>query len=311
MFLFFYGNNSFLIRKKIHELEKRYHASSGGDFNLSKIEGENLNFENFAANVQAVPLLSTSRLIEVFDLFKNKDKNVHEGVKNILDKIPDTTVLVFVEYGMPDKRLSLFKALSKSSNSYEFKDLAGSSLGKFIKTEVSNRKSAISEEAISLLQSYVGGDLWQLANEIDKLTSHCEGEITPKDVENLVSKNIAGNVFELIESMARRDRKKALFILEGIITSGEPPLKVLATINYQFRVIAQIKDAMEKYDNDFAISKACSLAPFQVTKNKNFAKLSSWQRISDLYENLISFDEAIKSGKIDGVEGLKELVITL
>lgn len=300
-----------MLRKKVREIEQKYEKTAGGDFNLQKIDSDGFNFESFAVSAQAVPLLATSRLIEVSNVFSVRDKTIHEGIKNILPKIPPTTVIIFIEEGVPDKRLGLFKALNVKKSAYEFKNLSGSALNDFVEQEVILLGGKITKEATALLVEYVGDDLWRLANEISKLTNYCDGEIATEDVEELVSKNITGNVFQLIEYISSGNKKNALSVLEKIIASDEPPLKVLAVIVYQFRVIAQIKSAVEQSDNNYQIAKICSLSPFQVMKNKSFAKKMTWDDISTSYGKLAFFDEGMKSGKIGGVEGLRELVINL
>lgn len=311
MFLFFYGENSFLLKRKLKEMEKKYQETAGGDFNLQKFEGSNFNFENFAASAQAVPLLSSSRLIEVSDIFSVKDKSVHEEIKNILNKISPTTVVVFIQEGMPDKRLGLFKALNIKKAAFEFKNLQGGDLNKFIVNEVGEMGGRISSRSVEMLAEYAGDDLWRLSNEINKLVNYTESEITPSDVDEIVSKNVIGNVFHLIESMSSGKKKNALEILDKLIDSSEPPLKIFSVINYQFRVIAQIKAAEGLSNNDYQIAKICSLSPFQVMKNKTFAREISWAKLADTYAKLVNFDTGAKSGKISGEEGLRELIISL
>lgn len=311
MFLFFYGESDFLIKKKIQELEKKYRDTTGGDFSLMKIDGENFNFENLAADVQAVPLLSSSRLVEVFNVLKNKDREIHDKIKSILDKIPPTTVVVFVEDGLPDKRLGLFKALNVKKHAIEFKKPEGLELEKFIEGEVARNGAAIDRQAVGRLRDHAGDDLWRLTSEIEKLANYCEKAINVADVESMVAKNITGNVFELVEAISARDKKRALTVTENILGSGEPVLKTISVINYQFRTIAQIKAAQNKATDNYQIAKICSLSPFQVMKNQRFARSLSWKELARFYGKLVFFDEAIKSGKINDKEGLKELVIVL
>ena len=311
MFLFFYGENDFLLKQKLCQLEQRYKATTDGGFSFMKVDGENFDFENFAANVQAVPLFSSSRLIEVTNILKNKDKTIHERTKAILGKIPKTTVVVFVEIGLPDKRLALFKALNVKKQTFEFKVLEGSGLDRFIAEEVEKRNFKIERSAVTALHESVGDDLWRLVNEIDKLVCYCDDTITLPDVERLVTKNISGNVFELVESISSGRKIGALSAMEKILASGEPVLKTVAVINYQFRTIAQIKSALDKTTDQYQLAKICSLSPFQVSKNMKFARSISWRNLSSSFSKLVFFDEAIKSGKISDVEGLKELVMNL
>jgi len=311
MFLFFYGENGFLLRQKVKEIEGRHKAAAGGDLNLQKIDGENINFEEFAGAAQAVPLLATSRLIEVSNIFQNKDRATLERVKAVLDKIPPSTVIVFIETNTPDKRLGLFKALNIKGHAVEFKNLSSVELDRFIKDEFDKNSISIDTDALVALKEYVGEDLWQLSSEIEKLINFCTKKVSLSDVEEVVTKNVTGNVFDLIDSIASGNKRDALVAMQKILLTGEPVLKVMSVINYQLRVIAQIKSALEQASNNYQIAKICSISPFQVMKNQKFAKALTWENISHSYETLVFFDESIKSGKIKDEEGLKELVISL
>ena len=74
MILFFYGPNTYLLNRKLLELKAKYLAASGDNFNLSILDGENLTYNDFAAQTQAMPLLATSRLVLIEGIFKNKNK---------------------------------------------------------------------------------------------------------------------------------------------------------------------------------------------------------------------------------------------
>lgn len=311
MFLFFYGDNNYLVSKKTSELESRYRKSSGGDFDLTKIDGENVDFASFAGNVQAVPLLSTNRLIIVKNIFSNKNKLVHEAIVKILDKIPASTVVVFSQSGSVDRRTSLFKALNKSKNSHEFKNPEGAVLEKFVIEETEARGLKIERSVAAKLIANTGSDLWRIINEIEKLVNYCEVEVGLQDIDEMVSKDISSNVFVMLDAVCGGRRAEAVKVMREIIASGEPILKVVSVINYQYRTVGQIKDALESTSDSYSIAKICHISPYQVSKYKTFARSLSWIDLEKAYGHIVFFDQAIKSGKINDADGLKELIVKL
>ncbi|MDH4358458.1 MAG: DNA polymerase III subunit delta [Candidatus Berkelbacteria bacterium] len=311
MVLFFYGPNTFLISRKLKELKNKYIGTVGGDLNITSLVGEQLTFEDFVRSTQAVPLLSSSRLVIIEGLFKNQSKETLNRIKAFLPKIPESSVVVFVEYNEPDKRLGLFKALL-GYKIQRFPELSFEDQVGFAKEEVRRRSGKIEASAARMLASYVGGDLWRLSSEIEKLTS-CKGtdSISEKDIQELVYESVSANAFLLIDHLARHRGKEALGELINLIRIGEPPLRILSLINYQLRAVAQIKDAQEKTNNNFAISQATGLAPFQVAKLASVSRKLSWEDLSIAYEAVVLIDEKIKTGKIEPDEGLKDLVMRL
>ena len=312
MNIFFYGPNTYLIKREIDRLVAKYKEKAGGDLNLIRIDGEQMTVEEYSRQVRAVPLLATSRLIIIKNILKNKNKAVLENVKESLGKIPSTSVVVFVHEGEPDKRLGLFKALQKSKVSKSFANLERSALKNFILKETEARGGQIESSAADLLGDFVGGDLWRLDGELEKLISFCRGrEISPADVELLVADSVESNVFALTDALAQSKLGQALEQLEKLTQTGEPALRILSLITYQFRTIAQVKEAAEKSKNVFAIVRATALSPYVVGKIVPIVDDFSWQRLAGIYAQLRKFDEEIKTGKIEGEEGLKELILSV
>jgi len=312
MYLFFFGENDFLINEKVRELEQRYQKSAGADFDLSKIDGEQAELPELAANIQAVPLLASNRLIIVRNIISNKNKQTLEGVASLLGKIPPSTVVVFFQIGSVDRRTSIFKALTKDKKRFqEFKNLEGRALEEFVKLRCRERGVEISAQAQSKLIESVGKDLWRLVGEIDKLSLYSEKKIELDDVAQVVSSEISANAFDLTDALLRKNKEKSAKALKQIIDSGEIPLVVLGAVNFSFRAIAQIKEAIDQNAriNDYEIAKICGLKPFVVIKNRNIAQSFSWDDLLSVYKKMILVDERIKSGKIEGTEGLKELVL--
>jgi DNA polymerase-3 subunit delta len=212
---------------------------------------------------------------------------------------------------MPDRLLSLFKALNKPKIAQEFDEITGSRLQDFILELARKNDSKIERNAAELLAEYTEGDLWRIENEVNKLANFTSGKITSEAVQEIVGRNLIGDIFVLIELIARGSKSKAIKQLENLLENGEPPLKILAMVNYQIRSLCLIKEASEQITNSFAISKKTGLSPFQVSKLIGVAKDFDWQALSQMYRLLANFDSAIKTGKIEAGEALKELVLDI
>jgi DNA polymerase-3 subunit delta len=312
MFLFFHGDNEFLLEKKLKELKAKYRQKSGGDLNLITFEGENLNCEEFLTQAQIIPLLATSRLIVVKNVFRCKNKNCLDRIKDFLLKIPTTTVIVLTHVGKIDGRLGLYKELKRSKDAHEFKIIDQSQQVSYVKREVERLGSRIGDVAARLLVEYCQGNLFILSSEIEKLVLYkYKNEINSTDVEGMVSRGSFPDVFVMIDSLSEGRTDKALEELEKLYANGEAGLRIMAMINYQYRLIAQVKEAQEKTSNPFQASKLSGVSYFQAKKVFEIAKKISWNELYDKYTQIMLFDENIKTGKINEEEGVKGLVIKI
>ncbi len=311
MILFFYGPNDYLLKQKLRELKDKYKIASKGSFDLLHLEGGELSFEKFASQTQAVALFASTRLIIIDQIF-DSPKETQDKIKEYLPQISSSSVVVFVHVGEPDKRLGLFKALNKPKISQYFEKIEDRALIPFVKKIALEFDAKFAPGAESYLVEKVGNDLWQLSSETQKLATYrFNQEISKEDIDLMVTANLSANAFVLTDAMASKDKAKALKELETLISIGEDPFKILGAINYQFRMIAQVKDELERGSAAYDISSKLKVRPFQVQKVLPISKSLSWQEIKDIYSKLVQLDEGAKTGKILAEEGLKDLLIAI
>jgi len=309
MILFFFGHNDYLLKQKLRELKEKYKVASKGSFDLVTLEGGGLTFEKFLSQVQTVALFTATRLIIIEQVF-NAPKETQEKIKNFLPEISQSSVVVFVHVGEPDKRTALFKALNKPKVSEHFEEFERSSLPAFVRREAKKRGANFANDAMSLLIETVGSNPWQLSNEIEKLATYrAGGQIEKGDIEELVSVNIFANVFSLIDALVDNNKKKAFRELDMIISVNEPPLKVLGAINFQFRLIAEVKDELERGTPNGLLAKKLKVNPYPLRKAVPYASRFSWEKLSRYYRLMSELDENIKTGKIVPEEALKDLLL--
>lgn len=311
MILFFYGPNDYLLSRKLFELKKKYQEASKGSFDSVTLEGRELTIEKFIAQTQTVALFATTRLVVVDQLF-DAPKEILDKVKEFLPKVSESSVVVFIHKGQPDKRLGLFKALNKPKTSQYFKPVDQSNINIFLKDESIKHKANIGRNEIEYLGQIIGPNPWQLAGEIEKLATYKGSEkISKEDIDLLVSKNVFADAFSLVDALLADNKKKALLEAEKIILSGEPSLKVLGAINFQFRLIALIKDELERGTNPSGLASKLKANPYPVSKSLPFARKFSWEKLDKFYGLIAELDEGVKTGKIIEEEALKELVLKI
>lgn len=316
MILFFYGEDNYRLKQKIKALKEKFISASLGDTNLSVLDGKIAPFDEIVRQILAMPFLARSRLIIIDNLIKEGKPEVREKIVEFLPKIPSSSVVVFVEEGMPDKRTSLFKKLNQPpkgvpsgpKTSQEFKLLDDIQLRRWIKKEVDGRGGVIAPEAIDKLIEYVGNDLWRQSNELDKLKSYNK-KITSENIELLVKPQVESNIFDLVDAIGQKNFKKATQELQKLLDNGENELYILSMIVYQYRNLLILKDLYERGEkNKWVIAKKSELHPFVV--QKTLAQLGNFtiESLKKSYATLLDFDVAIKTGKMESKTALNLLI---
>jgi len=321
MILFLYGSDNFRSKKKLEEIITQHRLKYKSGLNFVKIKNNKDEewFDYFKKRVETVSMFKENKLIVLENVFSSP-KYLQDKFKNYLEekKIFEKKdiVLVVFEEGEIKKTNTLFKFLLKNSfKKQEFKNLTPSRLKIWIQKEVKNYKGKIDDEAISLLITYVGNDLWQIDQEIKKLIAFANGETIKKEnVNALCEPLIDPNIFETIESISKKDKKRALLLISEHLKEGENEIKILSMIVYQFRNLLKLKSLtpeLKSFFNVYQIQKITGLHPFVIKKTLPIAKKFSIEELKDIYQKLLELDFQIKTGKIEPRLGIEMFITNL
>lgn len=253
-------------------------------------------------------MFSEKKLVVLKDVFSNKtfQEELLENIKN-LELLND--VIVVYEQEAVDERTKVFKTLKKECKSQEFELLDTKKLKIFAQKEFEIKGQKINNDALDLILSYVGNDLWRLAQEINKVSTFKEGSTVRKeDVELLVKPKIENDIFKTIDALASKDKKQALNFIKKHIDGGDNPLYLLSMIAYQFKNLLLIKELAGKGLMYASIVKRSGLHPYVVKKNYFACSQFSFEELKSIYKKVFQVDLDIKMGKIEPEMALDLLV---
>lgn len=322
MILFLFGPDTFRSKRKLQEIIKEYRLKHKSGLNFAQVEAREENsFEELKKRIETASMFQETKLI-VFKNALSLPKDGQEKIKNYLKENhfaeKKEVTLIFFEEGEVKKISSLYKFLiEKSFKEQEFKKLPPAKLKLLIQKEAKILKGEIEPKAIEKIIFFFGDDLWQIDQELKKLIAFKNREkITEKDVETLCKENLDPNIFETIEAISRKNKKKALQLLSGHLETGENALKILSTIVYQFRTLIKIKSLVENssftyWQFSYQASKILGLHPFVIKKTLPIAQNFSMEELKNIYQKLLELDYQIKTGKIDPKIGIEMFVMTL
>jgi len=300
MFYFLYGEDTYRSSKKLAEIKKKYLEKYRDGLDISILDfPENLTFERIEAEMTAMPFLTPKRLVVLKNFLSSSKAEFQDKVRLILKKIPETTLVIFYESGLPDRRSKLFKQLDQPRFSQNFPNLTEIQLRNWLKNWAVVSKVKLNEEAIATLIEYVGNDLWRMENELNKLALYKGREtISKEDVQFLVSRKVEVFDFDLSNALAGADFSAALNILAKRQELGEYSLVLLAMIQSQIRSFLLLKDLIERKFSSAQISKTLGWKSgrvyvlSRVCQNFNLAKLKK------IYQQIADYDIMVKTGDI-------------
>ncbi|MFH1460902.1 MAG: DNA polymerase III subunit delta, partial [Patescibacteria group bacterium] len=301
------GEDGFRARQKLNQIIQEYQAKHQTGLNLARFGEKNLEFDKFREKIEAVSMFDEKKLIILENIFNQKDflEQFSKYLKK--NKLKDNQEIIIVIHQAGKLPKPAFK---RQVNMFEeFQLLQGVKLVDWLKKEVSKNKGEISPGAINKLIIYVGNDLWQLFNELNKLISFKAGQIIEeKDVDLLVKARIDVNIFKTLDALAQRDKKTAFKLIHQHLEQGENEIYLLSMLAYQVRTLIKLKDLVEKGTPYYNLARKAGLHPFVVKKSSQQLRNFTLEQLKKIYRYLLEIDWKIKVGRLDGQTALDLLV---
>ena len=319
MIFFLYGEDTYRSREKLKQIEEKFKKTDKSRVNLVKIDGERNQWKNIEKELLSPPFLHDKKLIIVENFLKKKGQKIEEALSFLKEgKIPDGTVVVFREDGVPDARLAIFKFLNKPKQAEKFDLLSPAKLNQWIFKEVETNGVEISQPAAELLSELVGPDLWQMSGEIGKLAAYCRGRgkkkegkkglIEIEDVNLFVRGNFDENIFALTDALGQKNKKIFFKILNEQIEAGLSEQYIFSMLVRQFRILLQIKEVIAE-DYPFLssgdpvvrqkIAAELGLHPYVVQKALYQSKNYAVSDLKKIYGKMLEIDMKMKRTNLD------------
>ena len=309
MIIFLYGKDTYRLQQKLREIEEEYKKVHKGGLNLERIEVEQIVFGEFWDKLQQTSMFIKKKLFFLENLFSNSEFK-QEFLKKIEQIASSEDVVVVCQKEDVKKSDKFFSALRKCGKLQEFKLLSSPQLKDWIKKEFQKQEIKVSDKIAELLLEFVGQDLWQLSNEIKKLSFYKKKEkvVEVSDIKKMVRPKIETAIFETIDTLAQRNKKKALRLLQDHLDKGDSPFYLLKMINFQFRnlLIASSLREEGKTLNDLLRLNICH--PYAAKKSWSVSAGFSLSQLKKIYQRIFEADLNIKTGKIKPEEGLRMLI---
>lgn len=302
MIIFLFGQDTYSSRQKLREIVKEYKKRHQSGLNFVKIDFSDKDFTDFKQVIETVSMFDEKKLIVVEDIFDQSEYQQEELLNYLKKKkmdIDKNSILVFwAEEIKPENEL--FKFLKKKAKVQEFKLLQPHKLKEWIKKYVKEQGGNIESQAVEKLVDYVGSDLWRMNNELDKLIAFKKRRVEARDIEELVKPEIDVNIFNTIDALGQKDKKRALKFVRDHLKRGESEMYLLDRFVYQFRNLIKVKS-----------DGKLDMHPFVIKKTSQQARNFSFEELKKIYRKLLAIDLDIKTGKINARTALELFVAEL
>lgn len=306
-----YGQEPYLLQRAAKAVRRAVLSAENDDFNDNQFYGKEVTAAQIIEAALTLPVFAPRRLVTVKDAHQIPAAELDGLLGYLKDPAPETCLLLVAE--KIDSRRKFYQQCKKVGSLVEFKPLAERDLPRHIRSFLDERDYRISADALDLFCSMVGPNLHEVHSEIDKLLTYI-GERTLVDivdVEAVVSKGRAENIFELGNAVGRGDAAKALALVKRLLEAGEAPLKVLSLMVRHFRQLWKVRELQVGRVNSREISATAGVPFFVVDAMIAQGKRFSRDDFRLAYEAFLETDLAMKSSGADAEALLESLLLKL
>ena len=348
MIIFLYGQDDFRSQQKLKEIEVKFIKEVDNSANsLTKIDGQVSDIKKISDILSARSLLNNRRMIIIENIFLNKGKTIFTEILDYLKKIKadsEKDIIIVVretsiksgklgkqavtvdsigkEKPLPTKPQSLFVYFNKQKFSQEFKTLTNTELINWIKKQVTTQGGNISNQTAQTLISLIGNNLWQINNEINKLINYkigLEPSIIPgknpinknievSDIEKLTKGKFDENIFALTDAISNKNKTLAIKLLDEQYSAGLTDSYLLSMFIRQFKILLQIRQALDSGLTSRKITSELKLHPFVIQKGISQVRNFNLLRLKNILTKLVTIDSNIKNGRSNGKTMLNLLI---
>ena len=292
------GDENYFADNIIKLLTSKVVTDDSKDFDYFKFYGNEISEDQVIDAAKRFPLVGEYNLIVLKDA-KNISKNF-DKLSSYIESPNLKTILVlsFINQSL-DKRKRIYSLSKKNGLAFESKKIYDNQIFNWINEAALNKKINLHPKSIQIIIDFVGNNLSQIENELDKLkiNSKPQDVIRPDEVESIIGFSKEYNFFELTKHIGKRDFTKTIEIIEYMSTNSvKYPLTLLiSSIFYFFNKLF----LYHSVENKREASKIMGVNPYFIEEYKLASPNYSMKDISKIFNYLLEADKRSKGIDFD------------
>jgi len=308
---FLMGEEPFYIDKISDYISDNVLESQEKEFNQSVLYGKEVDVAQIIAEAKQFPFGATHRVVIVKEA--QNIKNIDELESYLDNPQPSTILVICYKYKKLDKRKKFTKSLAKKALLFESKRLYDNQVPDWIAKYLTEKGHKIEEKASFMLAEFLGTELANISNELDKLTLIVKKE--EKITAGIVEKNIGiskdYNIFEFQQALGSKNILKSNQIVNHFSANpkAHPLVVTLGMLFSFFQKIMTFHSLKDKSKN--SVATELKVNPYFVQQYNRAAHNYSQNKLFDIFTLLKVYDlksKGVNNTSTNDGELLKELV---
>jgi len=305
------GDESFLIGRAVDAVRRAVVGEGPRGFNEDLFEGRSMKAATVLSAAQTLPMMANARLV----LLRHVDQMTPTEQAALAPYVaaPASSTCLLMTAQKLDGRGKLAKAAKKSKAWVDAKPLRRGALRSFAQAEARTRGHALLGDAVDALLDALGEDLAAVDDALERLSLFV-GPGAPIDADAVhacVTRVRADSIWALVDAVGLRERDKALEAASSLLADREPPLRILAMVARQLRMVARMRQALADGLGGADAAKEAGAPPFKADELARAAKRFRLADLGRAFETLAEVDMMLKGSRRPPETILQEGILRL
>lgn len=301
-----FGQEPLIKQQLLDVYQKSVLTSEMGDLNYSAFEGRELDWPSLAAALMTRPYFAPRRLVTIASaevLIGSSEKR--KLLESAFADLPVYTCVMLQTANRPNSRLRLIKIITERGWVVDCASPSKRELVQLIISEAEKEGKQISQKAAYEIVELIGGSYPEVRANLEKLLLYCSDEesITLEAIRLVVQPSLQANVFNYVDALGTRNLQRAWQALDLMLKSNEPPLRIMAMVARQLRLLLSAKLILQQSIRS-NLAQELGVPGFVADKLVQQARNFTVDELKHLMLDLCDLEASIKTGQIDAQHGL-------
>jgi DNA polymerase-3 subunit delta len=293
----FVGSERLLVERAVDAIRAAVDDMGAPGFNVEVFDGRGLDAARVISAARTLPMMADRRFVLVRHAEAMTPTEQNELAAYFADP-SESTCLVLIADKL-DGRGKLAKAAKKTGALIDAKPLRGRELREFIRSEATAREHAIEPRAVEALLDAVGDDLSAIDDALERLSLFVGAgqRIDADAVARCVTRIRVESIWSLVDAIGLKDRRKGIAAAQSLLDDREPPLRLLAMVARQLRIVARMREALSEGLRPQDAAKRAGAPPFKAADLTESARHFTADSLGDAFALIAETDRALKRSK--------------
>ncbi len=307
-----YGEEKLLLDEAVGRAKQIIVGRKTPEFSCDVFYAGKDSINSIISSAETYSFLSEKRLVILKEAEKLSELEISR-LSSYLENPSPSTCLILVA-GKLKKNHRLISVVRGKGEIREYKPPPKSCYPHWVVKEFGKRGKSVSLTAGKILVERIGFNLYALTNEIEKISLFYKEKkkIELEEIDFLVKQTLSGNIFDFLNAVSQRNKKRAIELLNYLLESKERVPHIFYLLVNHLRLLLKVKSLIEERRfSEAKVAKELNLPIFQVTRFREDSRNFSFEELKNAFKLLLEMDVSLKTETKDVKLLLERLLIKI